>query len=117
MIKRCHELRTKPLKDFTVADLRIMIGQQIALQRLVGLALERLRSDPLAEGDCYPGDLLASVLRVDAPFWEPFLDLEVSARQLAESLRDRSGLQPGLRELIETFIRDHPARSADCFSD
>jgi hypothetical protein len=110
-------LRTKPLRDFTVEDLRIMIGQQVALDRLVGLALDRLRSDPSVEGDCYPGDLLASVLRVDAAFWEPFLDLEVSARKLAESLRERSELEPGLRELIETFIRDHPARSADCFSD
>jgi len=25
---RCHELRTKPLRDFTVEDLRIMIGEQ-----------------------------------------------------------------------------------------
>jgi len=117
LIKRCHELRTKPLRDFTVEDLRIMIGQQVALHRLVGLALDRLRSDPLLEGDCYPGDLLASVLRVDAAFWNPFPDLEVEARKLAESLRDRSGLEPGLRELIETFIRDHPARSAARFSD
>jgi hypothetical protein len=117
LIKRCHELRTKPLRDFTVEDLRIMIGQNIALQPLVGLALGRLRSDPLLEGDCYPGDLLASVLRVDTAFWHPFLDLEVSARQLAESLRGRSGLEPGLRELIETFIRDHPPRSAAGFSD
>lgn len=109
LIKRCHELRTKPLRDFTVEDLRIMIGQNIALHRLVGRALHRLRSNPLLEGDCYPGDLLASVLRVDPAFWEPFPDLEVSARQLAESLRDRSGLEPGLRELIETFIQDHPA--------
>ena len=91
--------------------------QQIALDHLVWLALDRLRSDPLVEGDCYPGDLLASVLRVDAAFWEPSLDLEVEARKLAESVRDRLGLEPGLRELIETFIQDHPARSAARFSD
>jgi hypothetical protein len=117
LIKRCHELRTKPLVDFTVEDLRLMIGQQVGLTRLVGLAHRRLRADPLVQGDYYPGDLLASVLGVDAAFWEPRLDPEVSARQLAESLRDRSDLEPGLRKLIETFIRDHPARSADGFSD
>ena len=66
LIKRCHELRTKPLVDFTVEDLRIMIGQQVALGRLVSLALKRLQAEPLVEGDYYPGDLLASVLRVDA---------------------------------------------------
>jgi CDI immunity proteins len=117
LIKRCHELRTKPLRDFTVEDLRTMIEQQIALRHLVPLALDRLRRDPLLEGDCYPGDLLASVLGVDAAFWEPFLDSEVSARILAENLRGRSELEPGLRELIDTFIRDHPARSANCLSD
>ena len=66
VIKRCHELRTKPLKDFTDEDLRIMIEQQVALHRLVGLALTRLRADPLRESGRYPGDLLASVLGVNA---------------------------------------------------
>jgi len=39
LTKRCHELRTKPLGDFTVEDLRIMIEQKVALHRLVGVAL------------------------------------------------------------------------------
>jgi hypothetical protein len=116
-IKRCHELRTKPLKDFTVEDLRIMIEQQVALNRLVGLALTRLRTDPLLKGDRYPGDLLATVLRVDAAFWEPRFDPEVEARKLAESLRERSDLEPELRELIKTFIHDHPHRSVNDFPD
>jgi CDI immunity proteins len=51
LIKRCHQLRTRPLKDFTVADLHIMIGEQVALNRLVPLALDRLRPDPLMAGD------------------------------------------------------------------
>lgn len=117
LIRRCHELRTKPLKDFTVEDLRIMIGQQVGLPHLVPLALGLLRSDPLVAGDYYPGDLLASVLRVDAAFWEPLLDPEVEARRIAENVRERAELEPGLRELVETFIREHPPRSADGFSD
>jgi CDI immunity proteins len=39
LIKRCHELRTKPLIDFTDEDLRTMIDQRVALDRLVPLAL------------------------------------------------------------------------------
>lgn len=116
-VKRCHKLRTKPLRDFTVEDLRFMIEQQVALHHLVGIALTRLHADPLLKGERYPGDLLASVLRVDPAFWEPRLDPEVSARILAEKLLDRTELQPELRELAEAFIRDHPARSADGFSD
>jgi hypothetical protein len=102
-------LRTKPLVDFTVEDLRIMIGQQVALNRLVPIALDRLRPDPLTEGDCYPGDLLASTLRVDAAFWKRSPDLEVELRKLTKDLRERTELEPGLRELIKTFIQDHSA--------
>jgi hypothetical protein len=117
LIRRCHELRTKPLRDFTVEDLRIMIGQQIGLRHLVPLALDRLRADPLVEGDHHPGDLLASVLGVDAGFWESGLDPEVEVRILAQSACERPELEPGLRELAEAFIRDHPRRSADRSSD
>jgi len=110
LIKRCHQLRTKPLVDLTVEDLGIMIGQQVALNRLVPLALKRLLPDPRAEGDYYPGALLASVLRVDAVFWERSPDLDVSVRQLTRDLHERSKPVPGLRELIDTFLRDHSAR-------
>jgi hypothetical protein len=110
LVTRCHALRAKPLKDFTVEDLRIMIGQQIALNHLVPLALERLQADPLVGGDYYPGDLLASVFRADAALWEWSPDLDVSLRNLIEDLDERSELEPVLRELIETYKRDHSAR-------
>ena len=35
LVKTCHTLRKKPLKDFTVEDLRIMIGQNIGLKYLI----------------------------------------------------------------------------------
>jgi hypothetical protein len=110
LVKRYHELRTKPLVDFTVEDLRVMIGQQVGLNRLVGLAHRRLRPDPLVQGDYYPGDLLASVLRVNGAFWERSPDLDVEVGKLTKDLRGRTELEPGLRELIDTFIRDHSAR-------
>lgn len=46
-----------------------MIGQQIGLRFLVPVALEVLERNPLAEGDYYPGDLLASVLTAGEEFW------------------------------------------------
>jgi CDI immunity proteins len=103
-------LRTKPLRDFTVEDLRIMIEQQVALNRLVPIPLDRLQPDALVEGDYYPGDLLASVLRVDAAFWTRPPDLTVSLRKLTEGLRERMEIERELRELIKHFIQDHPAR-------
>jgi hypothetical protein len=110
LIKRCHDLRTNPLIDFTVEDLRFMIEQRVALDRLVPIALDRLRPDPLAQGDSYPGDLLASVLRVDTAFWKRLPHLDFSLRKLTEDLDGRFKLKAGLRELIEAFLRDHSAR-------
>ena len=84
LVQECHRLRRVPLREFTVENLRIMIGQNIGLEFLIPLALERLRDDPLAEGDCYPGDLLANVLRADATFWKGHTDLLKAAREIAE---------------------------------
>ncbi len=110
LVKRCHELRTKPLVDFTVEDLRLMIGQQVALNHLVWPALDRLRSDALVEYDDYPTELLASLLRVDSAYWERSPDYDQELRTLAKGARERFTLAPELRELIETFSRDHSAR-------
>ena len=64
-----HRLRRTPVGELTVEDLRLLIGQGVALDRLVPLALERLHRDPLAAGDLYAGDLLSAVLRVEGDFW------------------------------------------------
>ncbi|MFZ1992468.1 MAG: contact-dependent growth inhibition system immunity protein [Solirubrobacteraceae bacterium] len=110
LVKRCHELRSKPLVDFTVEDLRLLIGQQVGLNRLVGLAHRRLRADALVEYDDYPTDLLVSLLRVDSAYWERSPDYDQELHNLAQGARERFTLAPELRELIETFNRDHSAR-------
>jgi hypothetical protein len=85
LVRTCHTLRRKPLQDFTVEDLRIMIGQNISLNYLMPLAIEQLERDPLIAGDFYPGDLLANVLRVESGFWQ---------------------LQPHLRRAVQEIV-DH----------
>ena len=69
LVATCHALRRKALKDFSIEDLRIMIGQGMNLRELMPLALEQLDMDPMAEGDFYPGDLLYNVLRADPAYW------------------------------------------------
>ena len=68
LVTTVHQLRRKALAEFTVEELRILIGQNVSLPFLIPLALERLAEDPLAEGDFYPGDLLYAVLHVDEAF-------------------------------------------------
>jgi hypothetical protein len=62
LLTTCHRLRAKPIDEFSVEDLRIMISQQIGLRPLMPLAIAVLEEDPLAEGDYYPGDLLSMVI-------------------------------------------------------
>ena len=68
LVRTCHQLRKKPLKDFKIEDMRIMIGQNIGLKFLIPLALEKLRQDILSEGDYYIGDLLKAVLTSETEF-------------------------------------------------
>ena len=69
LVTTCYRLRKKPLKDFTVEDLRIMIGQNISLELLIPLAFERFKQNIMAEGDIFPGDLLQNVLRANESYW------------------------------------------------
>jgi CDI immunity proteins len=70
LITRCTELRKKKLQDFTIEDLRIMIGQSIGLKYLVPIAIEKLIENPMVSGDFYAGDLLQYVLKVKPEFWK-----------------------------------------------
>ncbi len=69
LVATTHVLRRVPLGALTVEDLRLLIGQHTSLTVLVPRALDSLESDPLIEGDLYPGDLLSAVLQVPADYW------------------------------------------------
>jgi hypothetical protein len=84
LVTTIHRLRRVPLRQFSVEDLRIMIGQNIGLQYLVPLALEHLRYDPLAQGDFYPGDLLKMVLSADARFWQNHPEWRKEVEEIAQ---------------------------------
>ncbi len=83
VVRTVHSLRRKPLLDFTVEDLRLMIGQAEGLPYLVPLAIERLQEDPLVDGDFYPGDLLMAVLKVESSFWHAHPDLRRAVEGIA----------------------------------
>lgn len=70
LVKRCFELTKIPIDNFSLSDLRIMIGQKFGLPFLIPLALERLQANIFVEADFYEGDLLSSVLNIDTTFWD-----------------------------------------------
>ncbi len=69
LVIRHNALLTKPIGEYTVEDLRLMIGQNTGLEYLMPRAMEVLEKDAFAEGDFYPGDLLENVLCADPRFW------------------------------------------------
>jgi hypothetical protein len=86
LAKTCIALYEKPLKDFTVENLRVMIGQNIGLEYLIPLAVELLEKNPFVEGDFYPGDLLSAVMQVEPGFWRTHQDLYWSVSQTIDGL-------------------------------
>ena len=108
----CRALYEKPLKDFTVEDLRVMIGQEIGLEFLVPLAIEVLEENPFAAGDYYPGDLLSMVMKVEPGFWKTHQDLYWSVSEIVGGLPE---LMSDLTAAIQRF--DDLAPSEESKSD
>lgn len=70
VVRTCHALRRKPINTLTDEELRLAVGQGIGLEWLVPLMLWRLEKDPFRSGDFYEGDMLESLARVPATYWE-----------------------------------------------
>ncbi|MEU8332464.1 contact-dependent growth inhibition system immunity protein [Micromonospora sp. NPDC048839] len=109
LIRRCTELRRTPLTEFTVEDLRIMLGQEIGVPALLPLAVPVLLNDPLVEGDCYPGDLLANVLRLPDTAWS---DLRPERERLETVLAELIAGTPSSDPDREPRDLDRPLRDA-----
>lgn len=112
LISRCLALRRKPIGEFSIENLRIMIGQNIGLRYLIPLALERLQKRPFVEGDYYPGDLLCMVLSADRSFWlqsptELAKAHDVAAMALTRlgKLRTTDEIRGSLSELAKNFLK------------
>lgn len=84
-----------------------MVTQQQSLVYLIPLAIEQLATDPLSEGDSYPGDLLCAVLHVPDTFWQQYPNwceqVRVSIEQAIDHL-DR--LKDWERQTLEVHLLD-----------
>jgi hypothetical protein len=103
LVTTVRRLRRKPLAEFTVEDLRIVVGQRIGLPFLIPMAVERLEDDPLVAGDFYPGDLLQAVVRAGEGFWADHPD---SLQRVRKVLRRVKDLLPSLDEIDRQTVRE-----------
>lgn len=86
LVLTVHKLRRKPLEEYTIENLRVMIGQQVGLDYLMPLAIEKLTDNPMASGKYYPGDLLQSVLSVVPSFWKTHPDLYADVESVLDKV-------------------------------
>jgi hypothetical protein len=109
LVLRCHELRKKPINEFSVEDLRIVIGQNIGLVFLIPQAIGILKEDPFVEGDCYPGDLLSVVVQADKTFFVDHISIANEVLVIATSALQKfeSGIATNdeLKAVIEYFVQ------------
>jgi len=105
LTRRIRDLARIPLREFTVEDLRLLIGQERALDTLLPLALGELKKDPFAEGDMYVGDLLMAVLREPKAPKAGLKPIVATALARLGELDevDRQELEPQLRQAYETL--------------
>jgi hypothetical protein len=97
LVARGNFMRKKPVKDFSLQELRLMIGQNSSLKYLVPLAIQQLHVNSLVKGDMYEGDLLNAVLTVEKKFW----------------LDDLKGCIPMLEAIIEIALAAANAKPGD----
>lgn len=111
LVRRCLTLRRKQLSEFTTEDLRIMIGQQIAVPILLPMAVTVLAGNPFTEGDYYPGDLLYAVVRLPGPAWQ---GATRHRDRLVEALRATplpdEGVHTDLRHAVTAFVDRSPRK-------
>lgn len=103
LVLRANELRKKPLCELNNEDLRLLIGQQMSLDLLLPLALEKLVENPLRSGDLYMGDLFCSVLKVGEKYWEEHRELK---NELDEVIRTYEEARKTLEEYINKYRSD-----------
>lgn len=90
VVKTCHSMRKKPLKEITVEELRLVIAQGFSLQYLIPMAIELLKSNILTEGDLYEGDLLTSAISTPTfDYWKTSEHHWLTVKQLIDQNRER----------------------------
>ncbi|MFI9403268.1 contact-dependent growth inhibition system immunity protein [Nocardia sp. NPDC052316] len=87
LVRTVHALRRKTIGSMSAEDLRIMLGQGVDVAALVPCSLALLEQNPLAQGNCYPGDLLVATLRSPDNYWAGNPDMAAKLRSIIDRFR------------------------------
>ena len=112
LVESVYKFRKIPLKDLTIEQLRLLIGQNEGLRFLIPLALKELNKDILVEGDYYRGDLLNMVFKIKNSFWQKNnnhkLELQAILRQQKGRIEadNENNIHRQILRRIEEFINN-----------
>ena len=67
--------REKTLNDLSTEEIRTLLSKEIALNYIVPLSLNILEKEPLISASLYKGDLIMSLLSINANFWKTNFEL------------------------------------------
>jgi len=119
--KNILKAEQKPIKELTNEDLRILLGQNLHLELIVPIVLDRLKFDILTRSEDLDVMLLTKLLQIESNYWEDnpeikntFDSLIKNNRQNIEEPQNKDKIDldvyrqqelPELRKLIDNFIR------------
>lgn len=87
VVRTCHQARKKPIRLLSAEEIRCLTGQKIGLRYLLPVAVDLLQHDPLMDVTYFEGDLLLTLLRLDAADWEQNPDARERFRTILQSNR------------------------------
>jgi len=103
LVQTIHALRRKPIREFSVEDLRITLHQNFDVEFLTPIALEQLEANPFASGDFYPGDLLVAVMRLTSDFWAAHPNEATRMAAIANRVAAEIGQRDEIAEIKRTI--------------
>lgn len=75
LVNKCAAYRKIPLNNLSIEQLRTLVSQNIGLEFIIPVSVEKLTTDILGGGEYYPGDLLNALISIDKSYWKTNKDL------------------------------------------
>lgn len=95
LVEKCYRFRKISIAELTDEQIRLLISQNIGVEHLIGIALEKLERNILTECDFYEGDLLVAVSGLPTEFWNEnktdFLNFKNIVEQNSELIKNELG--------------------------
>lgn len=88
LVKKVEGIRRKKLKNLMVGDLALLLRQQLSLEFIVPLCLNKLNENILAETEGTGFRLLIHLMQVDKDFWLADQDLYIKTLGLINNKMD-----------------------------